>query len=83
MPSLLAQPAPTDATLRSAKPTALSAVKGMNDLLPEDMAIWEHVEATAAYVFRQYGYRAIRTPIVEQTAVFVRAIGEVTDIVEK
>jgi histidyl-tRNA synthetase len=55
----------------------------MNDLLPEDMAVWERVEGVVADVFRQYGYRAVRTPILEQTAVFVRAIGEVTDIVEK
>lgn len=63
--------------------TALTAVKGMNDLLPDDMAIWERVEGVVADVFRQYGYRPMRTPILEQTAVFVRAIGEVTDIVEK
>jgi len=63
--------------------TALTAVKGMNDLLPDDMAIWERVEGIVAEVFRQYGYRPMRTPILEQTAVFVRAIGEVTDIVEK
>lgn len=62
---------------------ALTAVKGMNDLLPDDMAIWERVEGIVAEVFRQYGYRPMRTPILEQTAVFVRAIGEVTDIVEK
>ena len=67
----------------SERVTALTAVKGMNDLLPDDMAIWERVEGVVAEVFRQYGYRPMRTPILEQTAVFVRAIGEVTDIVEK
>jgi histidyl-tRNA synthetase len=61
----------------------LSAVKGMNDLLPEQAEVWEQVEAKVSGVFRQYGYRPIRTPIVESTPVFVRAIGEVTDIVEK
>jgi histidyl-tRNA synthetase len=61
----------------------LSAVKGMNDLLPEQAEVWEQVEVRVAGVFRQYGYRPIRTPIVESTPVFVRAIGEVTDIVEK
>jgi histidyl-tRNA synthetase len=61
----------------------LSAVKGMNDLLPEQAELWELVEAKVSEVFRQYGYRPIRTPIVETTPVFVRAIGEVTDIVEK
>ena len=61
----------------------LSAVRGMNDLLPEQAEVWEQVEARVSDVFRQYGYRPIRTPIVESTPVFVRAIGEVTDIVEK
>ena len=55
----------------------------MNDLLPEQAELWELVEAKVSEVFRQYGYRPIRTPIVETTPVFVRAIGEVTDIVEK
>lgn len=58
-------------------------VKGMNDLLPEQMAVWQRVEGVVAGVFEQYGYRAIRTPILEPTALFVRGIGEVTDIVEK
>ncbi|MFM1859980.1 MAG: histidyl-tRNA synthetase [Pseudomonadota bacterium] len=58
-------------------------VKGMNDLLPEQMAAWQQMESTVASVFEQYGYRAIRTPIVEPTALFIRGIGEVTDIVEK
>ena len=58
-------------------------VKGMNDLLPDQSGLWEWVESQAAEVFRQYGYRAIRTPILEPTALFVRGIGEVTDIVEK
>ena len=53
----------------------LSAVKGMNDLLPEQAEVWEQVEAKVSEVFRQYGYRPIRTPIVESTPVFVRAIG--------
>ncbi len=61
----------------------LSGVKGMNDLLPDQSPVWEWVEGRVAQVFRQYGYRAIRTPIVEPTALFVRGIGEVTDIVEK
>ncbi len=61
----------------------LAGVKGMNDLLPDQSPLWEWVEARVAKVFRQYGYRAIRTPILEPTALFVRGIGEVTDIVEK
>ena len=62
---------------------ALQAVKGMNDLLPDDAALWEHFEDTVRGVFRQYGYRLMRTPIVEPTALFVRGIGDATDIVEK
>ena len=62
---------------------AVQAVKGMNDLLPDEAGLWEYFEDTVRDVFRQYGYRLIRTPIVEPTALFVRSIGEVTDIVEK
>jgi histidyl-tRNA synthetase len=58
-------------------------VKGMNDVLPERAAAWQHVEATARRVFAAYGYQEIRVPLVEQTALFKRAIGEFTDIVEK
>ncbi|MGA1301351.1 MAG: ATP phosphoribosyltransferase regulatory subunit, partial [Burkholderiaceae bacterium] len=61
----------------------LVGVKGMNDLLPEQMRQWERLEAAVAETFRLYGYAAIRTPILEPTALFVRGIGEVTDIVEK
>ena len=61
----------------------LSAVKGMNDLLPPQSASWEWFEAQVRALMQGYGYRNIRTPIVEPTALFVRSIGEVTDIVEK
>ncbi len=61
----------------------LSAVKGMNDLLPPDSARWEWVEATVRSLMHRYGYQNVRTPIVEPTALFVRGLGEVTDIVEK
>lgn len=61
----------------------LNAVKGMNDLLPPQSAAWEWFEAQVRELMRAYGYRNIRTPIVEPTALFVRGIGEVTDIVEK
>ena len=61
----------------------LQAVRGMNDLLPQDSALWQFLEDTTREVFEQYGYRLTRTPIVEPTALFVRSIGEVTDIVEK
>ena len=60
----------------------LRAVKGMNDMLPGDAALWERFEESAAAVARAYGYRRIRTPIVEQAALFTRGIGQVTDIVE-
>ncbi len=61
----------------------LSAVKGMNDILPPDSARWEWFEQQVRELMRLYGYRNIRTPIVEPTPLFVRGIGEVTDIVEK
>ncbi len=55
----------------------------MNDVLPDDSPLWEFFEDTVRDVFRAYGYRNIRTPIVERTELFVRGVGEVTDIVEK
>jgi len=61
----------------------LSAVKGMNDILPPDSARWETLETAVREVMRLHAYRNIRTPIVEPTALFVRGLGEVTDIVEK
>ena len=61
----------------------LTAVKGMNDILPSDSARWEALEAAVREVMRVHAYRNIRTPIVEPTALFVRGLGEVTDIVEK
>jgi histidyl-tRNA synthetase len=61
----------------------LQAVKGMNDLLPPESARWEWFETTVRALMRRYGYANIRTPIVEPTALFVRGLGEVTDIVEK
>ncbi len=61
----------------------LTAVKGMNDILPPDSARWEALEAAVREVMRVHAYRNIRTPIVEPTALFVRGLGEVTDIVEK
>jgi histidyl-tRNA synthetase len=61
----------------------LTAVKGMNDILPPESALWERFESVVREVMGQYGYQNIRTPIVEKTALFVRGLGEVTDIVEK
>jgi histidyl-tRNA synthetase len=61
----------------------LNAVKGMNDIAPPVSAHWEWLEDTMRSLMRRYGYRNVRTPIVEPTALFVRGLGEVTDIVEK
>lgn len=61
----------------------LQALKGMNDLLPEQTRIYQYLESTVAAVFKRYGYQEIRFPLLEQTALFKRSIGEVTDIVEK
>jgi histidyl-tRNA synthetase len=63
--------------------TKIQAVRGMNDLLPQDAPLWQFLEDTTRDVFEQYGYRLMRTPVVEPTPLFVRSIGEVTDIVEK
>ncbi len=59
------------------------AVKGMNDILPPQSANWEWLEAQVRTIMARFAYRNLRTPIVEPTALFVRGIGEVTDIVEK
>jgi len=61
----------------------IQAIRGMNDILPEHSDVWTFFEETVEDWLRSYGYRCIRMPIVEQTALFKRAIGEVTDIVEK
>jgi histidyl-tRNA synthetase len=62
---------------------ALQAVKGMNDILPPDSARWEWFEDKVRALMARYAYFSVRTPIVEPTALFVRGLGEVTDIVEK
>ena len=58
-------------------------LKGLQDILPPDISIWHHIESTARKIFKNYGYREIRLPIMESTDVFVRSIGETSDIVEK
>ncbi len=63
--------------------SSLRAVKGMNDVLPEDIGRWRRVERAFWDTVARYGYGEVRTPIVEPTELFVRGIGEVTDIVEK
>ena len=61
----------------------IQAIRGMNDLLPEQSPVWQYFEGKVKKVLAQYGYQEIRMPIVEQTELFKRSIGEVTDIVEK
>ncbi len=61
----------------------LQSIRGMNDLLPEQSVTWQYLERTVAEVLGRYSYREIRFPILEQTELFKRAVGEVTDIVEK
>jgi histidyl-tRNA synthetase len=63
--------------------TRINAVKGMHDLLPESAPLWQRIETTARRVFGLYGFEEIRTPLVEPTALFVRGIGEDTDVVGK
>ena len=63
--------------------STLRAVKGMNDVLPEEIHRWRRIEQTFWETARRYGYGEVRTPIVEPTQLFVRSIGEATDIVEK
>lgn len=62
---------------------SLQAIRGMNDILPEQSPLWRYFEGTVAGLLDGYGYSQIRTPIVEFTELFKRSIGEVTDIVEK
>src|SRR5437588_8011346 len=61
----------------------IKAVKGTRDILPPASSVWNHVEAIAREVFRRYNYHEIRTPILEETALFARGVGEETDIVGK
>jgi histidyl-tRNA synthetase len=74
---------PPKARSAPSKVEKLAAVKGMNDILPPESARWEWLESIMREVMARYAYRNVRTPILEHTALFVRGIGEVTDIVEK
>ena len=73
----------TENTTKQPKAQKLVGVKGMNDILPPDSAQWEWLEAQVRGLMARYAYRNVRLPIVEPTALFVRGLGEVTDIVEK
>jgi histidyl-tRNA synthetase len=61
----------------------IQAIRGMNDILPEQTPVWQYLEDTVRRVLQSYSYNEIRMPILEQTELFKRSIGEVTDIVEK
>lgn len=61
----------------------LQAVRGMNDVLPEEIAVWQRLERVTRELFAEYGYGELRVPVVEHTELFQRSIGEHTDVVEK
>lgn len=61
----------------------IQAIRGMNDCLPTQSPLWQKVEGVVKNVISAYGYSEVRMPIVEMTHLFSRAIGEVTDVVEK
>ena len=61
----------------------VQAIRGMNDLLPENTSVWQKIEKVIRSTLNSYGYQEVRMPIVEKTNLFCRAIGEVTDVVEK
>ena len=63
--------------------STLQSLRGMNDILPAESALWQYLEGQVRQVFQQYGYQEIRPPIVESTELFARGVGEHTDIVEK
>jgi histidyl-tRNA synthetase len=61
----------------------IKAIRGFNDILPDEIGKWQFVEETARKVFEGFGFSEIRIPILERTELFSRGIGEATDIVEK
>ena len=65
------------------KSSTIQSVRGMNDILPEEAELWESFDDTVRVWLHAYGYRPIRTPVLERTELFVRSIGAATDIVEK
>jgi len=62
---------------------SFKSVKGMQDILPPDVHIWQRVEAAAREIFSTFGFQEIRTPVLEYTGIFTRSIGDTSDIVEK
>jgi histidyl-tRNA synthetase len=65
------------------RPVNITGIKGMNDILPAEIATWQFLEREAHRIFKIYGFAEIRVPVVEKTELFCRSIGEATDIVEK
>ena len=61
----------------------LQAIRGMHDILPADMPVWRQLEGEYRNLIESYGYREVRTPLLERTALFARSIGEATDIVDQ
>lgn len=61
----------------------IKTLKGMKDILPDAVSVWQDIEKKARSLFERYAYREIRTPILEETALFTKSIGETTDIVQK
>jgi histidyl-tRNA synthetase len=61
----------------------ITTIKGFKDILPDETALWQWVEAEARKVFNAFGFKEIRTPLLEKTEVFSRGIGQDTDIVSK
>lgn len=61
----------------------IQLIRGFKDILPEESALWQHIEAVARSLFQDFGFKEIRLPILERTELFKRSIGEKTDIVEK
>jgi histidyl-tRNA synthetase len=70
-------------TSKPGKNAKLVGVKGMNDIMPPESAHWERLEEVVRHLMGQFGYQGIRTPILEPTGLFVRGLGEATDVVEK
>ena len=61
----------------------LKALRGTKDILPDEARMWQHIEASSRYIFSIYGYNEIRTPVIEEASLFIRSIGDATDIVQK
>ena len=59
------------------------SIRGTKDILPGEVLLWQNIEASARKLFREFGYNEIRTPVIEETALFTKSVGEETDIVKK